>query len=82
MRLLFHIAEGDPTNWRWWRRDLNSEVFEKAATEPVLITKKGNSLTGNREWGMGNKKGRMPIPFDGDKEKKYIRHVAQPIAKR
>jgi hypothetical protein len=31
---------------------------------------------------MGNKKGRMPIPFDGDKEKKYIRLVAQPIAKR
>jgi hypothetical protein len=28
---------------------------------------------------MGNKKGRMPIPFDGDKEKKYIRLVAQPM---
>jgi hypothetical protein len=45
----------------------------------IIFTKKGNSLTGNREWGMGNKKGRMPIPFDGDKEKKYIRRVAQPM---
>jgi hypothetical protein len=45
----------------------------------IIFTKKGNSLTGNREWGMGNKKGRMPIPFDGDKEKKYIRLVAQPM---
>jgi hypothetical protein len=60
-----------------WAREIKKGLSETARSQ-----KKGNSLTGNREWGMGNKKGRMPIPFDGDKEKKYIRLVAQPIAKR
>jgi hypothetical protein len=49
----------------------------------LMFYKKRELLNGellNGEWGMGNKKGRMPIPFDGDKEKKYIRRVAQPLA--
>jgi hypothetical protein len=54
MRLLFHIAEGDPTNWRWWRRDLNSEVFEKAATEPVLITNQSQQSYVNMSADSGN----------------------------
>jgi hypothetical protein len=64
--------------WQLTENQSVSKVFANVARNVTRssFTKKGNSLTGNREWGMGNKKGRMPIPFDGDKEKKYIRLVA------